>query len=123
MFWAAFGFGCRTDLVVMEGDENAKRGGVTVEVYIEVVREYLPTILDDDSIFIQDNAPIHKAYRVRTFLEDLGIEIMVWPPYSLDLNPIENLWKLLKAEIDRAHPELKGMGNSNTTMDFMIQCA
>ena len=29
----------------------------------------------------------------------------------------------LKAEIDRAHPELKGMGNSQATMDFMIECA
>src|SRR5690242_7447642 len=43
MFWAAFGFGCRSDLVVMEGDQNAKRGGVTAKVYIEVLREYLPT--------------------------------------------------------------------------------
>jgi hypothetical protein len=39
------------------------------------------------------------------------------------LNPIENLWKMLKAEIDRVHPELKGMGNSNAVMDFMIRYA
>jgi hypothetical protein len=30
---------------------------------------------------------------------------------------------MLKAEIDRAHPELKGMGNSQAIMDFMIECA
>jgi hypothetical protein len=29
---------------------------------------------------------------------------------------------MLKAEIDRAHPELKGMGNSQAVMDFMIEC-
>jgi hypothetical protein len=29
MLWACFGFGSRTDLVVMDGDQNAKRGGIT----------------------------------------------------------------------------------------------
>jgi len=29
---------------------------------------------------------------------------------------------MLKAEIDRVHPELKAMGNSIAVMDFMIQC-
>jgi transposase len=48
---------------------------------------------------------------------------MDWPPYSPDLNPIENLWKMLKAEIDRAHPELKAMGNSQAFMDYIIECA
>jgi transposase len=98
--------------VVIEGDQNAKRGGVTARVYIEVLREYLPTILEHDSIFMQDNALIHKAHKVTAFFIEEGIVIMEWPPYSPDLNPIENLWKMLKAEIDRAHPELKGIGNS-----------
>ena len=33
------------------------------------------------------------------------------------------MWEILKAEIDRAHPKLKGIGNSQATMDFMIECA
>jgi transposase len=56
-------------------------------------------------------------------LEEEGIDLIDWPPYSPDLNPIKNLWKMLKAEIDRAHPELKGIGNSQATMSFMIKCA
>ena len=123
MFWAAFGFGIRSDLVIMEGDQNAKRGGVTAKVYLEVLAEHLPTILEHNSIFMQDNAPIHKANKVTEWFQEMGINVMAWPPCSPDLNPIENLWKMLKAEIHRAHPELKGMGNSQAVMDFMIECA
>ena len=52
-----------------------------------------------------------------------GIEVMDWPPYSPDLNPIENLWKRLKDEIIQAHPELITMGNSDKDMAHLIDCA
>jgi transposase len=52
----------------------------------------------------------------------MGIEVMAWLLYSPDLNPIENLWKILKAEIDRVYPKLKDMGNSQAAIDFIIQC-
>jgi hypothetical protein len=71
---------------------------------------------------MQDNAPIYKAHKVTEFFAEMGIKVMAWPLYSPDLNPRENLWKILKAEIDRAYPELKGMGNSQAAIDFMIQC-
>ena len=48
---------------------------------------------------------------------------MDWPLYSLDLNPIENLWKRLKDEIIRLHPKLITMGNSDPAMDYLIMCA
>ena len=67
MFWAAFGFRCRSDLVVIKGDQNAKRGGVIAKVYLEVLREYFLTILEHNSIFMQDNALIYKAYKVIEF--------------------------------------------------------
>lgn len=123
MFWAAFGWGIRTDLVVMRGDPNAPRQGVTAARYREVLEEYLPTILDFDSIFMQDNAPIHKARTVQQWFRDMGIELVVWPPYSPDLNPIENLWKLLKAKIIELRPELTVMKDNDTTQQLLIETA
>ena len=52
MFWAAFGFGIRSDLVIIEGDQNAKRGDVIAKVYLEILAEYLPIILEQNKIFI-----------------------------------------------------------------------
>ena len=91
MFWAAFGFGIKSDLVIIEGDQNAKRGGVTAKVYLEVLAEHLSTILEYNSIFMQDNAPIYKANKVTEWFQEMGIDVMAWPLYSPDLNPIENL--------------------------------
>jgi transposase len=107
----------------MAGDPDSPQGGVTAKRYIEVLEEYLPTILNHNSIFMQDNAKIHKAHIVRDWFINEGIELMDWPPYSPDLNPIENLWKRLKDEIIQAHPELVTMGNSDPAMDYLISCA
>ena len=52
---------------MIEGDKDAKRGGITTKVYIKVLREYLPIILEHNSIFMQDNALIYKAYKVIEF--------------------------------------------------------
>ncbi|KAG5742507.1 hypothetical protein H9Q73_014469, partial [Fusarium xylarioides] len=35
-----------------------------------------------------------------TYLRDYGIEVLDWAPYSPDLNPIENIWALLKLWIE-----------------------
>jgi transposase len=86
-----FGFGYKSDLVVMEGDQNIKRGGIIAKVYLEILAKYLPIILEYNSIFIQDNASIYKVYKVTEFFVEIGIEVMAWLPYFPDLNPIENL--------------------------------
>ena len=54
-----------------------------------------------DGIFQQDNAPIHKAIHVMNYLEGKNITLLVWPPSSPDMSPIENFWSLLKREIGR----------------------
>ena len=48
---------------------------------------------------------------------------MDWPPYSPDMNPIENLWKLLKAKIIELYPELVTMKDNDTTKQHLIRAA
>ena len=91
MFWAAFGFGKRTELVHMKGDPNSPRGGVTNHVYLETLKTYFLPMLDDDSIFMHDNAPIHRAHIIEDWFFEEVIDVATWPPYSPDLNPQENL--------------------------------
>jgi hypothetical protein len=57
---------------VMDGDLDSARGGATAKRYIEVLEEYLPTILNQDSIFMQDNAKIHKSHKVLDWFSRRG---------------------------------------------------
>src|SRR4051812_44605133 len=56
-------------------------------------------------IFMQDGAPGHSARNIREYLEACGVEILRWPSHSPDLNPIENLWAIMKDWIADHYPD------------------
>ena len=67
MIWGAFSGAGRFELVVMHGDPEAKRGGVSSRSYLATWKEHLPPLLGEAFTFMQDNAPIHKAHIIRNW--------------------------------------------------------
>jgi len=54
------------------------------------------------NVFIMDNLPVHKVPGVREAIEAAGATLLYLPPYSPDLNPIEQAFSKLKAHLHKA---------------------
>ena len=50
-------------------------------------------------ILVADNWTVHKTAAAKEFYMKNMIRCIEWPSYSPDLNPIENLWGLMKEKL------------------------
>ena len=62
-----------------------------------------------EAVFVQDGARAHTAHSIKDWLRNHNIVVEDWPPYSPDLNPIEQVWKRLKELLQKYHPYIANM--------------
>jgi transposase len=77
-------------------------GPMNGALFLAWAREFLcPALLPGD-VVVADNLSSYKVTGVKQAIESVGATIRYLPPYSLDLNPIEQLFSKLKARLRKA---------------------
>jgi transposase len=71
------------------GPSMAVEGATTREVFEVYVEHFLGPALRPGQIVVMDNLGAHRPQRVRKLIEERGCELLFLPPYSPELNPIE----------------------------------
>ncbi len=103
MIWGAMSFAGVGPLCFLKTN-------VTAPVYQDILEHFMLSSADQifkdaDFIFQQDLAPAHTAERTKTWLNDHGVGVLDWPANSPDLNPIENLWGIVKRKMRNKRPK------------------
>jgi hypothetical protein len=118
MVWACFSLHHLSEMVVYP------KGGIGSKEYLQTlddallpfIEQLFPETDDGDTIavispdayiFMQDNAPCHSSKLCQKYFKEKQLSLMEWPPYSPDLNPIENLWSDFKTRFHKRFTDLK----------------
>lgn len=72
------------------------------DIFVEYVQQCLAPSLRPGDIVVIDNLSAHKREEVRTIIEAAGATLRYLPPYSPDLNPIEQSFAKLKAHLRKS---------------------
>lgn len=90
-----------------QGDIVFLDGPLDSEAYAKLMRDYLPLAADkaftfgsEPWYFLHDNPNVHKGAEATRALFEHGATVLDFPPYSPDLNVIENLWGYLAKKVD-----------------------
>ena len=98
--WGCFtinGFG---KIILFKKNLNAK---LLLEIYKKGLLQSYPDIPNNNMILLEDNDPKHTSKIAKMYRKKHQIQRLDWPANSPDLNPIENVWNMLKKRVAKYH--------------------
>ena len=101
MVWGAISNRGKSILVVIHGTANSEK-------YQTILKEAEPSLRDlypRGFTFMQNNPMCHTSSSTTAWLSSRDWRVSSWPANSPDLNPIENVWGLMKDAVEKKKPK------------------
>ncbi|CAD7001568.1 unnamed protein product [Ceratitis capitata] len=96
MVWGAVSYYGHCELQFLTPKMNAKDYNCVLKTAFPFFRNLFGNL---EWHFQRDNAPIHTAHTVKSWIREEKVKVLEWPPYSPDLNIIENVWGWLARKV------------------------
>ena len=100
LIWGAIWIGGRSELHIQQENMDSNR-------YVDVLERLVCPLAfqlgdpSEDWLFMDDNARPHRSRVTNDFKSMAGLRTIPWPARSPDLNPIENVWSMMKRNVRR----------------------
>jgi len=88
--------------------EGTMDGSLFEQWFEQCLLPYLPK----ESVIVMDNAAFHRKSRLFSLAENFQCHLIFLPPYSPNLNPIENFWSWLKRHLRKILPVHSSFDNA-----------
>src|SRR3712207_5717057 len=83
------------------GTSMTAKGATDSEAFEAYVEHFLAPSLREGQVVVLDGLGAHRSRRIRELIEARGAELVFLPPYSPDLNPIEEAFSKIKTLLVR----------------------
>ena len=90
------------------GEAVSIEGATDAELFEAYVECFLAPTLSPGQVVVLDGLGAHRTHRVRELVEARGADLLFLPPYSPDLNPIEEAFSKVKGIVRKAGARTRG---------------